>query len=221
MACRPAPDGNELRAASESTCHSARSIRPTSHPTRTSVSAISTIRIFSTQFTAELAATAPGFILRCRPIHLHEGCGCAGDQGIFVKPSAGARDRANTLVFPFNQRWGMTFWSALFNPDTRFSPDASKSLEWNRGAYLIEALADCGECHTPRSFALALDNRRKFAGTVTAGWRALDINSDKATGGWRVERRRSRFLLSNGRATGHGSASGPMGEAVDLSFSHV
>jgi hypothetical protein len=96
-----------------------------------------------------------------------------------------------------------------------------KASNGTGGAYLIEALADCGECHTPRSFALALDNRRKFAGTVTAGWRALDINSDKATGGWRVERRRSRFLLSNGSATGHGSASGPMGEAVDLSFSHV
>ena len=34
---------------------------------------------------------------------------------------------ANTLAFPFNQRWAMAFWSALFNPDTRFEPDTSKS----------------------------------------------------------------------------------------------
>jgi len=57
---------------------------------------------------------------------------------------------ANTLAFPFNQRWGMMFWSALFDSDTRFEPDTSKSPEWNRGAYLAEALAHCGECHTPR-----------------------------------------------------------------------
>ena len=39
----------------------------------------------------------------------------------------------NTLAFPFNQRWAMSFWSIVFNPDTRFEPDTSKTPEWNRG----------------------------------------------------------------------------------------
>jgi mono/diheme cytochrome c family protein len=126
---------------------------------------------------------------------------------------------ANTLAFPFNQRWGMIFWSALFNPDTRFTPDTSKSPEWNRGAYLSEALAHCGECHTPRNLAFALNNRQKFAGALTAGWRAFNITSDKETGvgGWRDDDLIA--YLSIGHAAGHGSASGPMGEAVDHSFS--
>ena len=126
---------------------------------------------------------------------------------------------ANTLAFPFNQRWAMAFWSELFNPDTRFEPDTAKSPEWNRGAYLAEALAHCGECHTPRNLAFALDNRRKFAGALTAGWRAFNISSDKTTGvgGWSDEDLVS--YLSTGHATGHGTASGPMGEAVDHSFS--
>src|SRR5882757_2802343 len=126
---------------------------------------------------------------------------------------------ANTLTFPFNQRWAMAFWSALFNPDTRFQPDTSKSPEWNRGAYLAEALAHCGECHTPRNLAFALNNRRKFGGAVTAGWRAFNISSDKATGvgAWRDDDLIS--YLSTGHAAGHGTASGPMGEAVDHSFS--
>jgi mono/diheme cytochrome c family protein len=126
---------------------------------------------------------------------------------------------ANTLTFPFNQRWAMNFWSALFNPDTRFEPDTSKSPEWNRGAYLSEALAHCGECHTPRNLAFALDNRKKFAGALTAGWRAFNISSDKTTGigGWSDEDIVS--YLSVGHAAGHGTASGPMGEAVDQSFS--
>lgn len=127
----------------------------------------------------------------------------------------------NTLAFPFNQRWAMTFWSALFNPDTRFRPDTSQSAEWNRGAYLIEALAHCGECHTPRNIGFALDNRKKFAGALTAGWRAFNISSDKATGlgDWSDDDIVS--YLSVGHAKDHGTASGPMGEAVDHSFSKL
>jgi mono/diheme cytochrome c family protein len=128
---------------------------------------------------------------------------------------------ANTLLFPFNQRWAMNLWSVLFNADKRFVADISKSPEWNRGAYLAEALAHCGECHTPRNLAFALDNRKKFAGAVTAGWRAFNISSDTATGlgAWRDDDIIS--YLSIGHAAGFGTASGPMGEAVDQSFSKL
>ena len=140
---------------------------------------------------------------------------------LFSLPPVRAPAPENTLAFPFNQRWAMGFWSALFNPDTRFEPDTSKSPGWNRGAYLAEALAHCGECHTPRNLAFALDNRRKFAGAVTAGWRAFNISSDKATGvgGWGEDDLVS--YLSIGHAAGRGTASGPMGEAVDHSFSQM
>ncbi|HTC17857.1 MAG TPA: cytochrome c, partial [Stellaceae bacterium] len=127
----------------------------------------------------------------------------------------------NTLAFPFNQRWAMNFWSILFNPDTRFEPDTSKSPEWNRGAYLAEALAHCGECHTPRNLAFALDNRKKFAGALTAGWRAFNISSDKTTGVGTWSDDELASYLSTGHAIGHGTASGPMGEAVDESFSQL
>jgi mono/diheme cytochrome c family protein len=140
---------------------------------------------------------------------------------LFSLPPVRAAAPENTLTFPFNQRWAMNFWSALFNPDTRFEPDTSKSPEWNRGAYLAEALAHCGECHTPRNLAFALNNGMKYAGAVTAGWRAFNISSDKATGvgAWRDEDLVS--YLSIGHADGHGTASGPMGEAVDHSLSQL
>ena len=127
----------------------------------------------------------------------------------------------NTLVFPFNQRWVMTFWSLMFNPDTRFQPDTSQSLKWNRGAYLAEALAHCGECHTPRNIGFALNNRKKFAGAPVAGWLAFNISSDKTIGlgSWTDEDIAS--YLSLGHAPGHGTASGAMGEAVDHSFSRM
>jgi mono/diheme cytochrome c family protein len=140
---------------------------------------------------------------------------------LFSLPPVRAPAPENTLAFPFNQRWAMLFWSAVFNPNTRFSPDTSKSSEWNRGAYLVEALAHCGECHTPRNLGFALDNRKKFAGAVTAGWRAFNISSDKATGlgNWSDDALVS--YLSTGHALGHGTASGPMGEAVDNSLSQL
>jgi mono/diheme cytochrome c family protein len=140
---------------------------------------------------------------------------------LFSLPPVHAAAPDNTLAFPFNQRWAMNFWSAVFNSDTRFEPDTSQSPEWNRGAYLAEALAHCGECHTPRNLAFALNNRQKFAGAVTAGWRAFNISSDKATGigSWRDDDLIS--YLSIGHAAGHGTAAGPMGEAVDRSFSQL
>ena len=127
----------------------------------------------------------------------------------------------NTLTFPFNQRWSLIFWSTLFNPDKRFEPDTAKPPEWNRGAYLAEALAHCGECHTPRNLAFALDNRTKFAGALTAGWRAYNITSDKGAGVGAWTDGELVAYLSTGHAAGRGTASGPMGEAVDHSFSRM
>jgi mono/diheme cytochrome c family protein len=140
---------------------------------------------------------------------------------LFSLPPVHAAAPENTLMFPFDQRWAMNFWSVLFNPDTRFEPDASRSAEWNRGAYLAEALAHCGECHTPRNLAFALDNRKKFAGALTAGWRAFNISSDKTTGIGAWSDADLISYLSTGHAAGHGTASGPMGEAVDQSFSQL
>jgi mono/diheme cytochrome c family protein len=140
---------------------------------------------------------------------------------LFSLPPVRAPAPENTLAFPFNQRWAMWFWATVFSPNTRYMPDTSKTPEWNRGAYLAEALAHCGECHTPRNLAFALNNRKKFGGAITAGWRAFNISSDKATGvgGWSDDELIA--YLSTGHAKGRGTASGPMGEAVDHSLSKL
>lgn len=127
----------------------------------------------------------------------------------------------NTLMFPFDQRSLMGLWAALFNPDRRFEPDAERSDEWNRGAYLAEALGHCGECHTPRNLAFALDNRKKFAGAIQAGWRAYNISSDHAGGVGSWSDADLAHYLSTGHADGRGTASGPMGEAVDESLGYL
>lgn len=128
---------------------------------------------------------------------------------------------ANTLSFPFNQRWLMGFWSAFFNPDKRFEPNTEKSAEWNRGAYLAEAMAHCGECHTPRNAAFSLDNRKKFAGAKQAGWLAYNISSDKQTGIGQWSLAEIAQYIATGHAKGRGTADGPMGEAVEYSLRYL
>ena len=110
----------------------------------------------------------------------------------------------NTFVFPFNQRWLMAIWSAFFNSNERFQPIPERSPEWNRGAYLVEAAAHCGECHTPRNLMQAMDQRRKFAGGVAEGWNAYNITGDQQSGvgAWTDE------ALADYLATGHAAVTG-------------
>src|SRR5450755_2774335 len=127
----------------------------------------------------------------------------------------------NTLEFPFNQRALMGVCSALFNSDTRFRPHVERGPEWNRGAYLVEALGHCGECHTPRNLFQALNTRQRFSGTVQAGWRAYNITPDRSSGLGAWSDADIVHYLSLGHADGHGTAAGPMGEVVDESLSKL
>jgi mono/diheme cytochrome c family protein len=140
---------------------------------------------------------------------------------LFTLKPLHAPARQNALSFPFNQRGLMRLWSAFFNPDRRYEPNVDRSLEWNRGAYLAEALAHCGDCHTPRNPAFALNNRQKFAGAVQAGWRAYNITPDHASGLGSWSDADLAHYLSVGHADGRGTAAGPMGEAVDASLSYL
>ena len=140
---------------------------------------------------------------------------------LFSLPTARTVAPSNSLRFPFNQRWLMGPWSALYNSDQRFRPFSDRTAEWNRGAYLVEALGHCGDCHTPRNIAEAPDNRRKFGGTLVDGWRAYNITPDPISGigSWRDDD--VTEYLRSGHAVGHGSAAGPMAEEVAASSSRM
>jgi len=140
---------------------------------------------------------------------------------LFSLPAVKNTPPENALEFPFNQRSLMTVWAALFNPNERFKPTPDQSAEWNRGAYLVEALGHCGECHTPRNLMQALNNGKKFSGAVAQGWKAYNITSDSASGVGEWTNEQLAQYLSSGHADGRGTATGPMGEAVDLSLRHL
>lgn len=115
----------------------------------------------------------------------------------------------------------MRGWNLLFLPQREYQINASKSEEWNRGAYLVEGLAHCGECHTPRGLMFQRKQREALSGGDVDGWKAWNITSDVATGigGWSDADLAS--YLSAGHAKGHGPAGGPMRDVVDLSLSKV
>jgi mono/diheme cytochrome c family protein len=140
---------------------------------------------------------------------------------LFSLPAVHAPAKPNKLAWPFNKRGLMAAWDFFYNTDERFRPNPSQSAEWNRGAYLAEAMGHCGECHTPRNLAYAMDNRRKFAGALTAGWRAYNITSDAKAGLATWSDNDLSTYLSTGHADGHGGAAGPMGEAADDSLTYL
>jgi len=140
---------------------------------------------------------------------------------LFSLPPVHARPPQNQMMFPANQRWLMAFWSLAYNPDKRFEPHTDRSAEWNRGAYMVEALAHCGDCHTPRNPGQALDNRRKFGGAILDGWRAYNITQDRNSGIGAWTDRQIADYLKTGHTVGRGSAGGPMAEAVDVSLSKL
>ncbi len=127
----------------------------------------------------------------------------------------------NRMDFPFSQRWLMVFWNAFNFSDQRLATDDTQSAEWNRGAYLVQALGHCGECHTPRNFMQGLKGGKELAGMIQQDWLAYNLTADPGAGlaGW--SNAELDQYLSTGTAPGHGPASGPMAEVVERSLRYL
>jgi mono/diheme cytochrome c family protein len=72
--------------------------------------------------------------------------------------------RAHDLRFPFKWRWLVWFWKLFFFSPGPFTPDAARSAELNRGAYLVTAPGHCSECHSPRNIIGGIIAGEAFAG---------------------------------------------------------
>ena len=94
-----------------------------------------------------------------------------------------------------------------------YQPDNTKSVEWNRGAYLVEGLAHCGACHTPRNALGAERASAPFAGGDVDNWHAYAINGQSPSPvPWDAD---ALFgYLRHGWHPDHGVARGPMAQVV-------
>jgi mono/diheme cytochrome c family protein len=104
-------------------------------------------------------------------------------------------------------------WKLLFLRHGTYRPDNTQSAEWNRGAYLVEGLAHCGACHTPRNALGAERASAQFAGGDVENWHAYAINAQSpAPVPWDAD---ALFgYLRDGWHPDHGVARGPMAQVV-------
>lgn len=134
----------------------------------------------------------------------------------------------NELSFPFNVRSLLPFWKFFYLDTGEFEPDSNESEQWNRGAYLVEALGHCSACHTPRNFlgaektALAMSggeyldrvsggNHRPWsAPNLTATERGLELWSHQDVADY-LKTARNGFIESFG----------PMNEVIMNSTRHL
>jgi mono/diheme cytochrome c family protein len=127
-------------------------------------------------------------------------------------------NKQNELSFPFSIRYVMRVWRMLFFREQWFAPDPSKSAHWNRGAYLVDALGHCGECHTPRNIMGATVASRRFEGAKIDQWFAPNITAQALAKTNRWDKSRLIAFLAKG-AAGNSKALGPMQEVVHASLS--
>lgn len=85
---------------------------------------------------------------------------------------------------PFGWRFTLAFWRALFFSEGPIRPDPAHDADWNRGNYLVHAIAHCEECHSPRNILGAVRHEKAFSGNIGGpdGQNAPNITSDKETG---------------------------------------
>jgi mono/diheme cytochrome c family protein len=132
---------------------------------------------------------------------------------LMTRERVAAAAPANRLSFPFDQRPLIAGWKQLFLRRETYRPDPSKSAEWNRGAYLVEGLAHCGACHTPRNALGAERASAPFAGGDVENWRAYAINPRSPSPvPWDADALFS--YLRDGWHPDHGTARGPMAQVV-------
>lgn len=92
-------------------------------------------------------------------------------------PAVQVANKDNTGVFVLPVRPFMNFWTLLNFPDRKAPQNAQRSDQWNRGAYLVEGLAHCGSCHSPRNFMMGLEFSRSLQGGEIDGVAVPDITA--------------------------------------------
>jgi len=124
-----------------------------------------------------------------------------------------AENPKNELTFPLDVRLSVAGWKLLFFRKGRAEPAADAAS--SRGAYLVQAVAHCGACHTPRNRLGAEDTRRPLAGGRAEGWNAPALDAaSPAPVPWTAD---TLFTyLRSGFEPRHGAAAGPMAPIVRL-----
>jgi mono/diheme cytochrome c family protein len=99
-------------------------------------------------------------------------------------PPVKAPAHANTVPFPLDIRALQATWKALYLEPGAYRPDPARDVQWNRGAYLAEAVVHCSACHTPRNLLGAEEVGHPYDGASVDGWWATALDIDPSPSRW-------------------------------------
>ena len=139
---------------------------------------------------------------------------------LFSLPAVRQANRAHDVSFPVSWRFLQNGWKLLFFSPGPFRPTPERSEAYNRGAYLVTALAHCGECHTPRNWFGATEPDRFLAGNPNGpdGKKVPNITPDPRTGIGRWSEHDIITLLRDGQTPDFDFVGGAMAEVVKSTF---
>ncbi|MFC5439466.1 c-type cytochrome [Rhodanobacter ginsenosidimutans] len=127
-----------------------------------------------------------------------------------------------SLRFPYSLRRSLAAWRALYFKPGVYQPDPARSEQWNRGAYLVQGLGHCNECHATRDALGGLSPDHTLTGgqIPEQNWYAPDLSVNQGGGleGW--SKGDIVDLLKTGQSA-KGAAFGPMADVVRKSTQHM
>ncbi len=131
-------------------------------------------------------------------------------------------NRAHQLAFPYNQRFLLAFWRALYFKPGEYQIVPANSAQWNRGAYMVQGLGHCAACHTGRDALGGPLGARELGGATmpVLGWYAASLTSHEETGLGEWSVRDIADLLGTG-VSKKGAVYGPMAEVVAGSLQYL
>lgn len=130
-------------------------------------------------------------------------------------PAVFQPNQPHALRFPFDSQAALAVWRALYFKPAAYTPQAARSAEWNRGAYLVQGLGHCSACHSARNALGATTGGLDLAGGLIPmqNWYAPSLTSPHEAGvaDWPIQDIVS--LLKTG-VSARGSVAGPMAGVV-------
>ncbi|MBT6274363.1 MAG: cytochrome c [Chromatiales bacterium] len=139
-----------------------------------------------------------------------------------LKPAARPKQE-HELAWFARFRFTNWLWKLVFFEPGELRPDAKRSVLWNRGAYIAQAMAHCGECHSPRGLAGGVDRARHLSGNSEGpGGDAVPNITPHVSAEFREwDKIDIGAYLSTGEMPDGDYAGGMMAEVIDEGLTHL
>lgn len=131
---------------------------------------------------------------------------------LMTLPADATPSLRHEVGFPFDIRRSLGGWKMLFLTDG-WAVEGTLTAAEERGRYIAEALAHCGECHTPRNALGGLDMSRWLAGAANPSGEGRIPNITPAALDWSEDE--IVEYLTSGFTPDYDSAGGHMAHVVE------